>query len=395
MKRFKMTALLISPDRGIAAQLRESATAAGTFEIVAELHSYPAPETVETRLRQARADALLIDVATNLETAAAVIRQAGALNPQPPILALHSANDAAAILRSLRCGAHEFFHAPFEAAVQEAAIVRLGRIFDQAGAERERGRLIVFAGAKAGSGVSTLALQTAWALHRCGKPRRVLLADMNLDGGSLAFQLGLAHDLSALDLVRPGARITNELWAEAVLAKDGLDVLPAPEFPEREQIDPARLQALLDWTRDSYDWVVADLPVVFRRAALVCMSSADHAFLVCTPQLGSLHLARRAVKLLQQLEFDASRLQVLINRMDGRSELSSSDLSKIFDCRVDRGLPGDRLGAVEALRQKSAFDAASPLGRAVAGLAEKLAGITTEKRRSPFALSARTAPAGA
>jgi pilus assembly protein CpaE len=343
-------------------------------------------------MRQARADVLLIDVATNLETAVAIIRHASSLNPQPPVIALHTSNDSASILRSLRCGAHEFFHAPFEASVQEAAINRLARIFDACGAaERERGRLVVFTGAKSGSGVSTLAVQTAYALKRSGGSRKILLADLNLQGGSLSFFLRIDHELSLLDLVRPGVRITHELWCDAVVDKNGVDVLLAPEFPERGLPDPTRIQSVLDWARTSYDWIVVDLPVVFQRGALVCMAAAEHIFLVCTPQLASLHLTRRAIKLLQQLEFESSRIQVLINRMNGKSDLSSADLSKIFDCRVDGGLPGDPTGVLRGLRDGDAVDASSPLGRAIGELADKLAGAPAEKRRVPPAASRRPA----
>jgi pilus assembly protein CpaE len=394
MSRFRMTALLISPDRKIASQICTSAAGAGTFAIGADLRTYPAPETIETRVRQMRAEVLLIDVATSLETAAAIIRQASSLTPQLPVIALHATNDAAAVLRSLRCGAHEFFHAPFEASVQEAAITRLSRLLEGPNAaERERGRLIVFTGAKAGSGVSTLALQMAFALKRADQSRRILLADLNPQGGSLGFVLGVDYELSVLDVIRPGIRITHELWSEAVVESGGVDILPAPHFPEPDGVEPSRLQGVLEWARTSYDWVVADLPVVFQRGTLVCTAGADHTFLVCTPDLASLHLTRRAVKLLQQLEFDSSRLQVLVNRMDDKSDLSSSDLSKIFDCRVDGGLPGDRTGVMRALRDGSAVDAAAPLGRAVGAVADKLAGVPAERRRVSLIHSRRPAAA--
>ena len=394
MTRFKMAALLIAPDRKIAEQLRASANEAGTFEIVADLHAYPAPETIETRMRQARADSLMVDVATNLETAVEIIRHAGSLTPQPPVIALHNSNESGAILRSLRCGAHEFFHAPFEASVQEAAISRLSRIFEGCTAgERERGGLVVFTGAKSGSGVSTLAMQTAWALKRGGASRKVLLADLNVHGGSLGFLLGLDHDRSVLDLVRTPVRITHELWSEAVVARDGVDVLPAPEFPEGGPVEPARVQSVLDWARGSYDWIVVDLPVVFQRTSLVCMAGADHLFLVCTPQLASLHLTRRAVKLLQQLEFESSRIHVLVNRIDARPDLSSADLSKIFDCRVDGGLPGDRDGVMRALRKGGTLDPGAPLGKAVGALADKLVCVPSEKRRVQLTAWRKTAAA--
>lgn len=394
MTRFRMAALLISPDRKIAEQLWRSAMEAGTFEIVTGLEHYPAPETLETRMRQARAEVLLIDVATDLETAAALIRQAGLLNPQPPVIALHTANDSAAILRALRCGAAEFFHAPFEASVQEAAIARLGRIFESCStADRERGRLVAFTGAKAGSGASTLAAQAAFALKRAAPLRKILLADLNLLGGSIAFQLRLEHDLSVLDLVQPGVRVTHQLWSEVVVDKDGVDILLPPDLPVDAAPDDARLQAVLDWARASYDIIVTDLPVVFQRTSLVCMTGADHVFLVCTPQLASLNLARRAVKLLQQLEFESSRIQVLINRMDAKSDLSSSDLSKIFDCRVDRGLPGDPAGVMDSLRKGAPLEPSSALGRAIGELAAKLMGTSSNKPAAPLFSSRRTASA--
>jgi Flp pilus assembly CpaE family ATPase len=161
---------------------------------------------------------------------------------------------------------------------------------------------------------------------------------------------------------------------------DEVDVLAAPEFPHTESVEPSRMQQLLEWSRGSYEWIVVDLPNVFERASLVAISDADQSFIVSTSELASLHLTRRAVKLLQQLEFDSSRYQILINRLNERSDVSSSDLTKLFECRVDRGLPADRHAIARALRDGRAADADSVIGRAVGSLAEKLAGVTRDKK---------------
>ena len=68
--------------------------------------------------------------------------------------------------------------------IQEAAISRIQKLLQPAGGERESGKVVVFSSAKPGSGASTLAMQTAYALRRASG-KRVLLADFDLMAGSL------------------------------------------------------------------------------------------------------------------------------------------------------------------------------------------------------------------
>ena len=76
-----------------------------------------------------------------------------------------------------------------------------------------------------------------------------------------------------------------------------------PDTPFAASIDAARLHAVLEFARLNYDWIVIDLPVVFQRLSLMAISESDRAFLITTSELPSLHLARKAVNLLDQLGF--------------------------------------------------------------------------------------------
>ena len=106
--------------------------------------------------------------------------------------------------------------------------------------------------------------------------------------------------------------------------------LPRP--PTSGQVDGARLHAVLEHARMNYDWVVIDLPVVFQRLSLMTISESDRAFLVSTPELPSLHLARKAVNLLDQLGFPKERFQIMINRINRRDEIAGSDIERLFNC---------------------------------------------------------------
>lgn len=386
-RRAQITALLISPNRRIADQFLESLGRGRAFEILGDLRTYPAASNLDTRIRQLRPDVLLLDVATDLDVAGELIRAVTSQKPPVHVIGLHTSNDSDAILRSLRYGASEFLYAPFEVSIQEAAISRIQKMLQPAAGERESGKVVIFSSAKTGSGASTLAIQTAYALRRASG-RRVLLADFDLMGGSLGFYLKLEHSHSLIDLIAKADQIDYDLWSTVTADADGIDVLPAPELPFTDSVEAGGLHQVLAHARATYEWTVVDLPAIFQRISLLTLSEADRAFIVSTPDLASLHLARKAVKLVTQLGLDSQKVQMLINRMDKRNELNESDLTKLFECQVEASLPNDQLALQRGVTLGQPLEADTELGRAVEGLAGKLLGVVelNKKPQSRFAI---------
>jgi pilus assembly protein CpaE len=383
-----ITALLISPDRRMAEQFVNATARARVFDIVGDLSSYPTPQVLDSRVRQVRPELILIDIATDLDTAVELIRYATSLNPPVQVVGLHAHNDSEAILRSLRSGATEFLYAPFDVATHEAAISRIQKLSQPTGViDRVKGKVVVFSSAKSGSGASTLAVQTAYALRRA-TGQRVLLADFDLLWGSAAFYLNVHGEYSVIDMLQHSGRVTHELWSTITVDADGIDVLPAPEMPYVGVIEQSKINEVLDRARSTYDWMVVDLPCIFHRLSLLTMMESDRAFLVSTPELSSLHLARKAVKLLNQIGVDSTKFQVLINRMDSRDDLRTGNLSKLFDCRVDSSLPDDKLSIQRGVTLGRPIEGETELGRAIDALAGKLSGVIPQKKsghRQPLA----------
>ena len=380
-KTAQIVAVLVAPNRQISEQFLRSTAKSRAFEIAAELTAYPTAQALESKVRQTRAEVVLLDVATNLDTAADLIRAAAALQPAVHVIGLHTHNDSEAILRSLRFGACEFLYAPFEVSIQEAAITRIQKLLQpETASEREHGKVVAFASVKPGSGATTLAVQTAYALRR-STGRRVLLADLDLLAGTAGFYVKVQHDYSILDILQHEGRIDADLWSSATVDADGVDVLPAPELPYADPCDQQRVSEILQYARGAYDWAIVDMPTIFHRLSLMTASEADRTFLVSTPELASLHLASRAVKLMTQLGVETSKFQVLINRRDDRTELNTNDLSKLFGCKVDTSLPEDRLGIQRVVTLGCPIDSDSSLGKAIDGLAGKLKAIVPDEMR--------------
>jgi pilus assembly protein CpaE len=315
---------------------------------------------------------VLLDVASELETACEVIRWVAACGPSTQVIGLHVRNDSDAVLRSLRAGATEFLQPPFDATSQIEAASRLRRLLQPDVVEDiEPGSITAFSSAKPGSGASTIAAQTAFALKRSTN-KRVLLADFDVMGGMIGFYLKLNHSKSVLDALQFADQLGDSLWSSLVATSEGVDILPAPETPYAGLVDSSRLHAVLEYARLNYEWIVIDLPVVFQRLSLMAISESDRAFLITTSELPSLHLARKAVNLLNQLGFPKERFQILMNRINKRDEIAVSDIEKLFNCSVHSRFPNDFFSLHRAVTLGQAIDGHSELGKAVEGLAGKL-----------------------
>ena len=248
--------------------------------------------------------------------------------------------------------------------------------------EQEAGHVIGFASSKPGSGASTIATQTAFSLQRLTN-KRVLLADFDLTGGTIAFYLKLSHNYSLVDALQHAEHLDLALWNSLTVNYGGVDILPAPAAPYADPLDSPRLRVLIDHARRMYDWVILDLPAVFNRTSLMAISECERAFLVTTSELPSLHLTRKAMNLVGQLGFPKDRFRVLVNRVDKRDDIGMDAMEKLFNCPVHASLPNDyfSLHRVVTLGQPLGND--GDLGRSIENVAAKLCGTLAVNGKTP------------
>jgi pilus assembly protein CpaE len=386
----ELTALALLPNRQLREQFARVLEENGGFRMVAEMESYPTPQAFEGRLRKLRPAAVLLDLVTDLSIAEALIAAAVAFRPSIPVVALHLNNASEAILRSLRAGATEFLHAPFDGAVLRDAAQRIARLREaQAAAEPARGKVVVFSSAKPGSGASTLAWQTALALRRLVSGR-ILLADFDLWAGTAGFYFKLGSERSVLDALRlvEGEPLDAARWSSLAAASQGIDVLPSPETPPAGAIDANPLHQVLESARMAYEWIVLDLPPLFDRFSLSVLPESDQAFVVSTTELPSLHLARKAVQMLERLGVDSDRFSVLVNRAGKNEGITREAMGKIFRAPVHATFPNDYFSLHQALMAAEPLGPDSELGKTIAEFAGRLVEpLSAEPRKA----GARTA----
>jgi len=379
----ELSAVLICQDRELAAAFTRSVENSRAFQIMADLKGYPPRQTLEIRLRQVQPDVVIIDLASNLESACELIQIVTQASPTSSVIGIHTSNDSEALLRSLRLGANDFLYAPFEHGAQMEAADRLRRLKEpESTSERELGKVIAFASSKPGSGASTLSAQTAFTIKKL-TGGRVLLLDLDLMGGTIGFYLKLNHAYSMVDAIEHANRLNPAVWSSMIAHSGGIDILPSPDTPVTSEVPSERLHAVLQYARMLYDWIVVDLPAIFYRPSLLMLTEADYMFLVSTGELPSLHLARKAINMLTQLGLTKDRYRLLVNRVNKRDGIGLADLEKIFSSPVEAMFPNDYFSLHRVVTMGQPLGTECELGRAVEGLAKKISGsIEAEKKRS-------------
>jgi pilus assembly protein CpaE len=383
-----LSALLIAANRELARALESALQTTRCFEVLADLREYPTEQTLEIRLRQLQPDVVLLDVSSDFGEAERTMRFLASQQPSVRVVGVSDRNDTELLVSALRAGAADFLFEPFAESAQKEAAAQIRRLRDPEtqAAQQEFGRVIAFSSAKPGSGATTVAVQTAYALRRA-TGKRVLLADLDLLNGSTAFSLRLNPTYSILDALERSDQLDPAIWNSLVVGAGGVDVLAAPEEPFHGAFEMSRLHEVIEYARMLYSWVILDLPAIFRQLSMFALSEAEQSYLVTTPELASLHLGRRAVSMLQQLGFDKERFRILVNRMSKRDGISANDMERIFSCPVYSTVPNDYFALHRAVTRAEALATDTEISRSFDQLARLIAGLGGKDKKGAVALA--------
>ena len=181
--------------------------------------------------------------------------------------------------------------------------------------ESKLGRTIGLMGAKGGVGTTTVACHLAVELHRqTAEP--VLLADLNVNAGSVGFLTQAGSPFSILDVFDNIHRLDFTFWTSIVTRiSDGLDVLGSPGlYGAAQEPSVGRILHILQCTRQHYAWIVLDLGQLNGFSALL-LKKLDELLLVTTFDILALHETRRVVNSLLNHGFNTDSLSIIQNQV--------------------------------------------------------------------------------
>jgi Flp pilus assembly CpaE family ATPase len=101
------------------------------------------------------------------------------------------------------------------------------------------------------------------------------------------------------------------------------------------------------------------------------MHESKRVFLVCTPEIPSLHLAREKYQYLQKLDL-GDRVTVLLNRCQKRPLITATQIEELLGLPVQMTFPNDYQGVHRALADGRPLDSSSELARQCLALANSM-----------------------
>jgi pilus assembly protein CpaE len=325
------------------------------------------------------------------ETARAIrlIEDFATTHPGVALVAADTATDADRILSAMRAGASEFLAPPFDL---KHLVKRFQQQSKAAAARPLAGQLLCFMPAQGGNGASTIALHVADAIRRelarqdkqNGHPaRRPLLVDFDFHAGTVAFRLRLKPEYTLLDAAAK-TEVIDELWAKLASNWNGIDVLPAPatgvDIPAAmiEQVS-----SLFTSATRAYPYVLVDLPTALYSSCRDLLISSDALYLVSTPEVMSLHLAKRRVGELAELGLPAENIRLVLNRVGAKKTLKVEDVEEIVGVPVSASIENDYNAFTEAYMKGALVRPESPLGRQLGALSRQIMGLPAEPAEKP------------
>jgi pilus assembly protein CpaE len=238
------------------------------------------------------------------------------------------------------------------------------------------GRMIAFYGAKGGVGATTIAINTAIALHTT-HDRKVVLVDGALQFGDHRVFLDLGTDRKSIIDAVAAPNVDAELMKSVLVQHDsGIDLLLAPARPEESDlITEPQLQAVLATLRATYDYVVVDVDKRLGDLTLSILDHADELHIVMTADLSCVKNVRLVLEALHRIGFQPDRLKLVLNRSNAFTGISvqaaESALKRGFEAKITNEY---RL-AITAQNTGMPFSYAkadSPLAREIAALANQI-----------------------
>jgi Flp pilus assembly CpaE family ATPase len=228
--------------------------------------------------------------------------------------------------------------------------------------------------AKGGSGVTTLAVNTAAALART-RPRQVLLIDLSAPFGHAA----LFSDLVATGSIASAAKAAPDdfdkvLRQHIVYHKSGMGVLPGTLRPEEVDLMTGDLtgrvlDAVVNWQRV----IVVDLGTSLAEASLAVIERAECLVVVIPPEIAAMTDARRALAVFRDImNVPDNRIELVLNQRVPHPPLDRGAIESILGHKMsvtigfDDSRPEDATLAGGLVLQR---DASSLMSRGATDLA--------------------------
>lgn len=309
--------------------------------VARELTRYPQIDDLG-QLMETDPDVVVVDVDPDPERALDVVENICGMSRTMTVMVYAAHPDAELLVRCMRAGAREFLTEPLAPATVSEALVRASARRDEVRRhKRATGKLLVFVGAKGGSGVTTVASNFAVALAR--EPgAKVALIDFDVQLGDAALTLGLTTKFTVMDALESSTRVDADLLSVLMTKHtSGLAVLGAPDTIPTLQPTKKEVHKLLRVAREEFAYVVVDAGSHSAEMYEALFDTASTVYLVAQVSVADLRNANRFITRYFSAA-DGPNLEIVLNRFVARDlEIDDHAITKALTRAASWKIPND------------------------------------------------------
>ena len=226
-----------------------------------------------------RPDVVLVDISTWKEPLEGLVGHIRGAIGDPMIIALNnhggSGRDSGVDARGNQRISYPPLQENLRRALEKRSVERSRR---RDGTAKGSGKAFGFVSAKGGCGATTLACHVAAELGR--QNQKVLLADLDLDAGMIAFITKTKATYSILDAVNNLHRLDLHYWKALVsngIPGRGNRLARRSLSASKQQPKDEQMRHVIGFARPYYDWTLVDLGRSLSRMAMAALEEIDEA----------------------------------------------------------------------------------------------------------------------
>ena len=346
--------LLISAREGMRDEVVEALASMGSPHEVAWASQ---PELALSHAEDLVPDVVLVDDELDGVTAPLLIKELTACVPSAAILSLVEAHAVREASRAVLAGARAFVFKPLRAddlvtSLQEVLSQRRPVEWQSKNVRSASGRVVVFCAPRGGTGLTTLAINTAISLHMAGQKPLVLI-DAHYAAPALDVALNLHSQRTISDLLPRLSRL-DEDFLSGVLARhvSGIRVLLAPPPTGTSiSISLPEIQRILALLKRMFSWVMVDLGLLLDERAFAFLDSSDRIVISVLPEMVGLRNARLMLDELHRRGHAEEKIWLVINRATMAGAISARDIERQLRASVRYRIPDDQPPATHSINR--------------------------------------------
>ena len=197
--------------------------------------------------------------------------------------------------------------------------------------QETKAQVITFFSPKGGAGKTSIATNVAYGMAKFLK-KKVLLIDLDLQFGGIAFMLDLKPKKTIVDLTGSDAlRNYDDIKPCLSKHKSGFDLLPAPLKPEQsENVDSTHLRKIVSFSKNQYDYILIDTHSLLQDISINALDISDIIMLVMNPDMGHIVAIHNCLNVMDSLKYPKEKIRLILNRFGSYYSKSKEELEGVF-----------------------------------------------------------------